>query len=626
MEPELHRSSGQHAQVLDAIRPTHSHQRLVGGQRAGVLLGERRDLLLCVVLCHRDGPPVRVQDLDAQLAIGRVGFQVHEEVVRVELHRSRRQHAALRPGVHRGEAIAAQRRQTHCPAAVALALCARAPAEVEVQVPPDDLKTARDGLHVAPVPVALFLRHINQRSAVRPVPVIAIAAEAEPDGVRFRAALGNVFVAAPDREEADHQALVAHRVEVVELGRDLQIGAQRVEPVGADPHLRLRDFLPVRPGEQVLHLPVATRARLAPAVAQAVAPHLAERIPKHRRAVARRAGAQHARPPVNAVRRVVQREAERVAVLVRAPHLVTLRWVGRFLIEPHRRGVARVELHEVAAGLHIELRLLPINAVGRGRQRGATSVAGHVVAREERLHAGQLARKRVLQQPAVLPLEQRAARWAQGQQLRRALLHTAGPLHVTEPLRRVNQRAVDGAIQLGGQHLLHHAQAGGIHGLERSQRRARRRRELLAEEFRRRVRAGIEQSLHERGGVLNFLGLELRRGERAPRVQPHAVAERHRHSAAQLLPLAVRLHHGVVGMQRRRMPRALERVALDEEVVHEQLAAIRDVNHRRWVAQVRHGHRLARFVSAFGRPDFREDDAVVKRLAHARRGSDGRGG
>ena len=62
------------------------------------------------------------------------------------------------------------------------------------------------------------------------------------------------------------------------------------------------------------------------------------------------------------------------------------------------------------------------------------------------------------------------------------------------------------------------------------------------------------------------------------------------------------------------MPRALGGVAFDEEVVHEQLPAQRDVDDRRRVAEIRHRHRLAGLVFPLRRPDRWQDDAVVERL------------
>src|SRR5947199_4415915 len=97
-----------------------------------------------------------------------------------------------------------------------------------------------------------------------------------------------VWLAAPNREEAQQQTLIGDGVEVVELARRLEIVALRIEPVGADPQMRLAR-LPPRTRHEIGILPVAADAaelrRIAP---DAVDPHAAKRVVEHRRAVAAR--------------------------------------------------------------------------------------------------------------------------------------------------------------------------------------------------------------------------------------------------------------------------------------------------------------------------------------------------
>src|SRR5262249_40201886 len=105
-------------------------------------------------------------------------------------------------------------------------------------------------------------------------------------------------------------ALVGHAVKIVQLAHRLQILTLRVEMVGAAPHRRLVDAFPLRALQDVLDLPVAAAARLAPAVAQTVDPHPAAPIPEARRAGPPRAGAQDTLAPVNSIGREVNRKTE----------------------------------------------------------------------------------------------------------------------------------------------------------------------------------------------------------------------------------------------------------------------------------------------------------------------------
>src|SRR5205823_1377021 len=120
--------------------------------------------------------------------------------------------------------------------------------------------------------VARPLRDADNGPAVRARPVEAVPAEADADLVGLGPARRDVLVAAPDREQPQQHALVGDAVEVVQLTRGAQVLALRVEPVGAAPQRRLVDARPLRPLQQVLNLPVAPLARLAPAVADAVDP------------------------------------------------------------------------------------------------------------------------------------------------------------------------------------------------------------------------------------------------------------------------------------------------------------------------------------------------------------------
>src|SRR5207253_10847156 len=105
--------------------------------------------------------------------------------------------------------------------------------------------------------------------------------------------------AAPDGEQAHEQALVGHRIEVVELAPRLEVRALRVQVVRADPPGRLARF-PLRAGLGVSVFPVPAHARVA--VAETVDPFAAERVVEDGGAVAARAAARHRLAPVDAVR------------------------------------------------------------------------------------------------------------------------------------------------------------------------------------------------------------------------------------------------------------------------------------------------------------------------------------
>ena len=71
-----------------------------------------------------------------------------------------------------------------------------------------------------------------------------------------------------------------------------------------------------------------------------------------------------------------------LVVAVELEHLVTLRGVGGVVVEPDETAVAIrsiiVRPHQVGSGRDVELRALPVNAVGAGGQGGAVEPAGHI--------------------------------------------------------------------------------------------------------------------------------------------------------------------------------------------------------------------------------------------------------
>ena len=129
--------AGQARQIVDA-RPCHDRARAVGAHRHAGLGRERRD-----------GPPVAVEQFDAQLAVRRV--DVDEQMAYAESNGSRRQrpgrrrrrHAPQRRRratlVHRREAVAPQHGEPCAADAwVVRTRPAATPAHVEVQLVSDD--------------------------------------------------------------------------------------------------------------------------------------------------------------------------------------------------------------------------------------------------------------------------------------------------------------------------------------------------------------------------------------------------------------------------------------------------------------------------------------------------------
>ena len=168
----------------------------------------------------------------------------------------------------------------------------------------DDQAAAARRLHVAPVPVAVLLRDRNEGTVVRPVPVKAVAAEAEAQLVR----LGPIArLPAPDREQADHQALVGGAIEIVELALRFQIIALGVELVRPDPRRRLAR-LPACADQRIGILPVRPHPSQSTGVGpDTIDPDLAERVVERSRPVAARPAFGHRLAPMDAVRREVQR-------------------------------------------------------------------------------------------------------------------------------------------------------------------------------------------------------------------------------------------------------------------------------------------------------------------------------
>ena len=195
-----------------------------------------------------------------------------------------------------------------------------------------------------------------------------------------------VLRTAEDGEEADQETLVRGHVHVVE-GHGV-IGPRGIRKVGAVralPQDLVAVAIPDRSVEEVVGLGVGPHEVVVPApvgadrlaaAAHAHAPLPAKRIVEERRVVADVRG-DHRSRPVNAVRRGLQPSflAEVHPVLAAAielEHLVALPRIGGVQIQPDGAAVSLVGRtggpDEVGAGLHVQLRALPLQSVAAGRQ------------------------------------------------------------------------------------------------------------------------------------------------------------------------------------------------------------------------------------------------------------------
>src|SRR5262249_35803188 len=156
-------------------------------------------------------------------------------------------------GVHRGEAVTTEDGEagrTHPRGR--RAFDSRPAANIEVKPIADHQAAAARRLDIAPIPVAVLFRYRDKRQMIRPVPVKTIAAKGDTKLVR----LGPVaWLAAPDREQADHETFVGHAIEIVELALRLQIVAGRIKFIRANPRQWFAGF-PACPGEHVGILPI----------------------------------------------------------------------------------------------------------------------------------------------------------------------------------------------------------------------------------------------------------------------------------------------------------------------------------------------------------------------------------
>ena len=112
-------------------------------------------------------------------------------------------------GLHRGEAVSAQERQARC-----VFLCVP-PAGAEKQAVAGNQTAAADRLDVGPIPGFGVVGHGNHGFSKRSVPVKTVATESDHDIVDLGTRAGRSAV--PDAEQAQQDALVGDRIQIVEF-------------------------------------------------------------------------------------------------------------------------------------------------------------------------------------------------------------------------------------------------------------------------------------------------------------------------------------------------------------------------------------------------------------------------
>ena len=218
------------------------------------------------------------------------------------------------------------------------------------------------------------------------MPMEAVAGEAEQDLVPLL--LGDLQVARPvalpDGEQADDQALISDRVQIVQLGLDLAqcfVGVMRIESIrtGPGPADLIDSFQPVAQVRALCVLPRSPDLILS--VAKTVDPLVAERVVKQGGSIAAGPGRGHRRSPVNSIRGVPHGHidpAAFVAALGDDQHLVGSLGVLLQLIPPDQIAVAAAIENDVGARHNVERGFVPGDPVRAGGVADASRVAAHV--------------------------------------------------------------------------------------------------------------------------------------------------------------------------------------------------------------------------------------------------------
>jgi len=267
-------------------------------------------------------------------------------------------------------------------------------------------------MEVGAIPVAYPAAGGEEGGAVRAAEVEAVAAVGQLQVYCLGNAFGGtdvVFGTAEDGEEAQHEALVGGHVDVVE--GDAMVGAGgvgQVEVVDTLPEDLVAIHVPLRALQEIVRFFVEAGAQTgglidAAGAADAHAPFAAEGVVEEGCVVADLRG-DDGITPVDAVGRDLgpafgdhlppdhlRRPTgggnwglprPRLVVAIVLEHLVALRGVGCIVIKPDETAVAVrsivVRPHQVGPGRDVELRALPVDAVGAGGEGGAVEPAGHV--------------------------------------------------------------------------------------------------------------------------------------------------------------------------------------------------------------------------------------------------------
>ena len=122
-------------------------------------------------------------------------------------------------------------------------------------------------------------------------------------------------------------------------------------------------------------------------MAEAVDPLFAEGIPEDRASIGGRARRERRLAPVDTVGREVRGESpgarHRARAAERAEEDEPPARVFRLRVEPDGRRIAPARVDDVRTGAHVEARLRPVKAIGRGREARRGVVSAHVPHLEE---------------------------------------------------------------------------------------------------------------------------------------------------------------------------------------------------------------------------------------------------
>ena len=388
VEPEPDRPAGDAGQIARVL-PPHSLARLVAADRQAGLKAKGLDPgIVCI------------EDLNAERAVWSIwNARVDEQVRSLKSDWARDELPAVGAGVHRGETVAAQKRDVHATAGVHVTVPidshARVPAVIEIEPVADYDTSPAGGSDIPAVPLSLTLGGADEDGAVGTAPVEAVAAIAELELGQLREAACEALAVVRtvvNGKHPQHEALVGDDGDAVQLRLVADGVVRLIELVGACPE----DLVVVAESGQpkktrILQIATGTAVTSRP-TADTQTPAPSVRIVEQVRVITYVGLQLRALLPVNTVGRgvepaaIVERLRSRAEISRvcrrKEKRLVALRLVGGRCIDPGREAVAvaprRVDKHRIRAVNDIKLGPLPVQAVRAVGQRRVRATARRV--------------------------------------------------------------------------------------------------------------------------------------------------------------------------------------------------------------------------------------------------------